>query len=181
MGHGFFHRQRFPGQRGFFHQQVLHAEQAQVGWHLVAGCQQHDVAGDQVFGVDFVAFAVAQHHRLRRKHVADGVQRILCLAFLDEADDHVDQHGGEDHRGVDPMAEQRGDDGGHQHQIEQHVMELVEQAQQWPPALWRRQAIGAMLLQAPLCLVLAETAGAAVLHFQGVLCSQGVPGVVGIF
>ncbi len=60
-------------------------------------------------------------------------------------------------------------------------MELVEQAQQWPPALWRRQAIGTMLLQAPLRLVLAETAGAAALHFQGVLCSQGVPGVVGIF
>lgn len=178
MRHGFFHRYRFAGQRRFFHQQVLHADQAQVGWHLVAGYQQHDVAGHQALGIDFMAFTATQHHGVGREHAADGVQRVLRLAFLDEADDHVDQHGGKDHRGIDPMAEQGGDQGGDQHHVEQHVVELIEQAQRRSTALRRRQAVGAVALQAQFGFVLAETAGAAVLGIERLLCSQTVPGVV---
>jgi hypothetical protein len=52
------------------------------------------------------ALAVAQHDGARRQHPADGVHRLLGLALLDEADDGVDEHHGEDHAGVDPVIEQ---------------------------------------------------------------------------
>jgi hypothetical protein len=77
--------------------------EAQVGGHLVACLQQHDVAGHQLLGGHSAPLPVAQHQRPGREHVADGVQGLLGLALLDEADDGVDEHHAEDHTRVHPV------------------------------------------------------------------------------
>ncbi|MCY1293257.1 hypothetical protein D9M70_425130 [compost metagenome] len=171
----FLHRHRFAGQRGFVDVEVLHAEQAQVGRHLVAGGQRHHVAGHQLDGVELAAFAVAQHQGVRREHVADGVQGAFRLAFLDETDHRVDHHGEHDHRGVDPQAEHAGDHGGEHHDVQQDVVELPQQAHQRAGARRFGQAVGAVALEPTGRFGSAEAGGAAVQFGDRLLGGQGVP------
>jgi hypothetical protein len=142
------HRHRFAGERRFIDAQVLHLQQPQVGRHAVARSQQHQIAGHQVGGIDVLAPAVAQHHRMRRQHRADRVQRRLGLALLDEADDGVDHHRGQQHAGVDPVAQHRGDGRGAEHHVQQHVVELRQQAHQRPALGRAAQPVRPVALQA---------------------------------
>ncbi|MCY1505420.1 hypothetical protein D9M68_396360 [compost metagenome] len=171
-----FHRQGFPGERRLVDAQFLAGQQAQVGRHPVAGCQQHQVAGHQVGGAQLLAPALADHRGAGGQHAADGVQRRFGPAFLDETDHRVDQHGAEQHAGVDPLAERGGDQRGGEHHVEQDVVELQQQAQQRAAAAGRRQAVLAVLLAAAQHLGLVEACGAAAQLVLHLLRGKAVPG-----
>ncbi len=158
--------------------EVLRFEQPQVGRHPVAGGQQHHVARYQAFGVQRLALAVAQDQGMQRKHVADGVQRVGRLALLDETDQRVDHHRQEDYRTVHPEAEQRGDQRGEQHHVQQDVVELPQQAQQRPLAFRRGQSVVAVRRQAAGGFVRVQAGGGAVQSFQHPLRRAGM-GVAG--
>ncbi len=149
-----------------------------IGRHPVAGGQQHHVARYQAFGVQRLALAVAQDQGMQRKHVADGVQRVGRLALLDETDQRVDHHRQEDYRTVHPEAEQRGDQRGEQHHVQQDVVELPQQAQQRPLAFRRGQPVVAVRRQAAGGLVRVQAGGGAVQSFQHPLRRAGM-GVAG--
>ncbi|MCY1536556.1 hypothetical protein D9M68_720160 [compost metagenome] len=85
---------------------------------------------------------------MRGKHGADGIERGFGLAFLDEADDGVDQHGGEQHAGVDPVTEDGGDYCRAEHHVEQDIVKLHQQPHQRAAALGRGEAVGAVFGQA---------------------------------
>ena len=116
------------GQRRLLEQEAARADQPEVRRHLVARLQDDDVAGHQLVGGDLGALALPQHERLGREHPADRIQRPLGPAFLDEADDRVDQNDAEDHRGVDPLAEPGGDERRAEQHVDQNVMELGEES-----------------------------------------------------
>ncbi len=170
-----FHGLRFAGQRGFIDAQLARLEQAQIGGHFVAGGEQHDVADYHLFRRDLAALAVAQHRRIERQHVADGVQRALGLAFLDHADDGVDQHHANDHAAIHPMGEQCGDQRGSQQHVDEDVVELAGETDQQAVMRCGGQQIRAMELQALLCLGGRKSAGLGCERVQHSLCRQAVP------
>ena len=57
---GFFHRQRFAGQRGLDDEQILGGQQPHVAGNHVAGGKFHHVAGHEFLERNFLRLAVAQ-------------------------------------------------------------------------------------------------------------------------
>ena len=93
---------RFTGERRFFRAQVLDVGEPQIGRDLVAGFEEHDVARHERLRCDHRSLAVAQGSRLRREHVADRIERLLRPAFLNEAEQSIDDDDAEDDRRVEP-------------------------------------------------------------------------------
>ena len=61
-------------------------------------------------------------------HGADRLQRPFGPAFLDEADDGVDDDHGQDHRGIDIMPDRSGEHGRAEQHIDQEIVKLPEEA-----------------------------------------------------
>ena len=111
---------------------------------------------------------------MHRQHLADALERLLGLALLDEADDGVDDHHAEDDAGVDPVAEGRRDRGGAEQHVDEHVVEVLEEAleQSFPGRL--RQAVGADFGEAACGLVRAQALGAGTEMGEHLVGSEGV-------
>ena len=124
----FFHRHGFAGEEGFVDAQAVAFEEAEVGGDAVTGFEQDDVAGDELGGVEGLFVSVAADHGFRRKHGADGIEGFFGFAFLDDADEGVDEDDAEDDAGVDPFAEEGGADGGGEKDVDEDVVELEEEA-----------------------------------------------------
>jgi hypothetical protein len=127
---GIFDGFRFAGQRRFLDAQVARLDEAQVGRNLVSRSEQHQVTGHQVLGLDLLSPAVPHHRGAERKHVADRVERLFRLAFLNEADQRIDQHHAQDHAAIHPVPEGRGDAGGAEQHIDQDIVELKQETSQ---------------------------------------------------
>ena len=138
---------RLAGQGRLVDLQVAALEQPQVGRHLVARREQDDVARHQFGCGDLMAFARPQDDRVARQHRRHGLQRALGLAFLDVADDRVDDHHAKDDRRVDVMAEQQGHDPRGQQDVDEQVVELQGEAQQGAAPRRRRQLVAAVASQ----------------------------------
>ena len=87
--------------------------------------------GTSCFGRDHARLAAAQGAGLGGEHVADGVQRLLRLALLDEAEQGVD----EDTTprmiaGVDPQAQHQLGEAGAEQDVDEDIVELGEEAHQ---------------------------------------------------
>ena len=83
--------------------QFTDLDQPEIGRNAVARSQNHDITGDQLFGGYGSSQTVPDHHRLLREHVADSIEGLLSLAFLNEADEGVDDDHTDDYPGVDPV------------------------------------------------------------------------------
>ena len=167
----------FAGQRRLLHLQALDLEQPQVGRHLVAGLDEDDVARHQPFGGDGLAMAVAQHAGLQRQHLADGIERPLGLALLDEADQRVDDDDAGDDRRIDVVLHQGGDRRRDEQDVDQDVVELEQQPDQRAATLRRPQPVGAVDLQALPSRLGGEAGAAGLQRRQHVVGRHGVPGV----
>ena len=105
----FMDRRRLPGERGLVHAQLGFPHQPQVGGHLVAGLEQHQVTGDQLLGRHDVLVAAADDLGLGAHHRPQALQGGLGLGLLNETHDGVDDHHAEDHCGVDEFPQPGGD------------------------------------------------------------------------
>ncbi|MCY1374732.1 hypothetical protein D9M69_620930 [compost metagenome] len=94
---------------------------------------------------------------MRRQHVADGVQGAFRLAFLDEADDGIDDHRRQQHGRVDPVPQQRRNDGRAHHHVKQDVVELAQEAPQCALTPRLHQAVRPVTGQPVLGLALGQT------------------------
>jgi hypothetical protein len=148
-----FGRHRFAGQQRLVDQEPARADQAQVGGHAIPRLEQHEVAWHEVGDRDAHASTVAQNAGMWRDHLADGVERLLRLAFLNEADDGVDQDDGDDHRGIDAVADQCGRDRRRQEEVDQRIVELREEPPDRMGPRRGRQLVGTVGLQAPCGLL----------------------------
>ena len=148
-GLALFHRHRLASQDRLLRRKAPCLDHPQVGGHLVSRLQKNDVTGHKVGSVHRYPQSIAQHSGLGRQHVADRGHGGFGLALLDEADDRVGQHHGQDHAGIDPMLQgprhQRSTD---QH-INQHMVELSQESDHRPARLHWRQAVGPMFGQPP--------------------------------
>ena len=156
----FVDRRRLPGQRGLVHPQLGLAHQPQVGGNLVAGLQQHQIAGNQLLGRHGVLVAVAHHLGLGAHHGPQALQRGLGLGLLNETHDRVDDHHTEDHCGVDEFPQTGGDRPRDEQNIDQRMMKLAQYAHQQAGARSHRQRIGTEALQSIGRLDVWQTPGA---------------------
>ena len=136
---------RFAGQRGFLRAQVLDLDKPDVRRDLVAGFEGHDIARHERFGRDHGGLPVAQGPRFRREHVADRIEGLLRPAFLDEAEQSVDDDDTEDDRGVEPQTHHQLDETGGDEDIDEDVLELHEEAHERAALARGRQQVEAIL------------------------------------
>ena len=115
---------RLAGQRRLVDVQLALAHEAQVGRHLVAGLQQHEVAGDDLGRRQAQRLARAHHRRLGRHRLRQRLDGGDRLGLLDVADERVEEHDAEDHGGVDPVPENERDDAGGDEDEDQRLLEL---------------------------------------------------------
>ncbi len=148
--------ERLTGERRLLDAQAAHVEQAKVGRDTVAGSKEHDVTRHQRVGGDLLPPPITQHMGVRREHVADGVEGTLGLALLQEADDRIDHRHPENDRGVDQMAQQGGHHPGRQQDVDEHIVELQQEAHQRTAPRRRRQRVGATKVQPAHGLVRVE-------------------------
>jgi hypothetical protein len=155
----FVDRHRLAGQRRFVDAQIAHADQTQIRGHTVAGLEQHEVARNDGLRGDCGSLSIADDGSARVDHHPDGIQRPLGASFLDMANDGVEQDHGEHDNGVGDMADGERERGGCQQHVDQHMIELREEAKDLA-SFWRcRQAIGAETLLACFSLLRSEAVG----------------------
>jgi hypothetical protein len=120
----FVDRHRLSSQCRLIDAEIPNPDHAKVGRNAVAGFKQHEVAGHNVLGGDADPLPIANGRGAGIDHPPDRLERSLGAAFLEIADDCVEQHNGQHHDGVgnftDSQSKRRGDE---QH-VDQEVVEL---------------------------------------------------------
>ena len=76
------------------------------------------------------------------------LQRLLGLAFLNEAEQRVEDDHAEDDRRIDPQVEHQLGEAGAKQDVDENVVELRQEPHERSPLLAFRQPVGAILLQA---------------------------------
>ena len=152
------YRHALAGQRRFVGPQICRLDDPGVGRNLVAGLDKDDIAGNDVVGCNPLPLPIANHGRFRRGQRHQGPHRFLRAHLLDEAEHGVQD---DDRHDDDRLVGQCGlarvlqqpfddrDDGGHQQNDHQEILELLQQA--LPPRRFRRtlQPVRPILLEAP--------------------------------
>jgi hypothetical protein len=119
------HRHRLAGERGFFDLEVHARDQAHVRRDVVARFEQHEVAGHELAPRHRHLVAVADHLRVRRRHLLERGERLLGLRLLNHADHRVQHHDAHDRDRIDPLAEGERDQRGDDQDDDEVVVELV--------------------------------------------------------
>jgi hypothetical protein len=118
---------RLAGQCRFVDLQLGDLDQAQVGRHLVARLQQHDVAGHQPGCRHHLPLPGAQHGGAGCGELLQCCQRTIGAPGLHEADHCVEQHDHQDRQRVDQFTDHSRDHRGAEQHQDHEVLELVEQ------------------------------------------------------
>ena len=126
-GRGLVGSSGFPGQRRLVNGQIDGVDDACISRDTVACAQHHDVSGHEIARRNGRFFAVAQHVRRRGGHSSQRFQRLACAVFLDEAEEHREQHDDGDDDRLERVAEETGDDRGAEENHDQRVLELREE------------------------------------------------------
>ena len=99
------YRDRFTGKSRFIDSQLCDVDQPQVGRHLVASLQQHDVARHQGLRRNLLQLAAAQHGRLGGCQALQRRQRLVGAPGLYQSDGRIEQHDDQNHQGIDQIAD----------------------------------------------------------------------------
>ncbi len=126
---GLLNRNGFAGKDSFLDPEPGRLNQPQIGGNLLARLQKHDTTRHHLGVVDAAARAIAQNRGAGRDHLADGLHRLLGAALLDKADHRVGDDNRQDHSRIDHMPETGGDDCGTEKDVDQHIMEMRQEAQ----------------------------------------------------
>ena len=138
-------RHGFAGQRRLVDAQVARADEAQVGRHLVPALDEDEVAGHDLGGRQPQLLAGADDGGLGGHGATQRLDGGDRPGLLQVADERVEEDDAEDHRGVDPLLEEEGDDRRDQQDEDERIGELHQEATQGAGALGRRQRVGAEL------------------------------------
>ena len=169
------HRHALAGERRLVGPQVRRLDQAGIRRDLVAGLDQHDVAGHDLVRRNPQPLAAADHRGFRRGQRHQRTHGFLGARFLDEAQHRIEDDDRENH---DRLVGQRGlarilqqpldhrDHGRDQEDDDEEILELLQQP--LPPGRFRRalEPVGTVLLQAALRFGRGEAE-------RGVGCERG--------
>ena len=113
-------------------------EEPEISGHLIAGLQQYDVAGNQVFPFYRDTFSATNNMGLRSQHMANGIHGLFCLTLLDKTNDGVRNDHRQNDASIHPMTEQCGNNRGSNQYINQNIVKMQNETQQWMAAgrLW---------------------------------------------
>ena len=160
-------RYAFAGQSGFLCLERSGLDQTAVSRHGVTGLQHHDIAHHQVLVFDLLDDTVAHHLTGRCRHLLQGGDGLLCTAFLDHAQNSVQQYDRHDNdklrkrfvTTVDTVDNDRHQVYGRRdHQHDDHgVDQLHKEALDHRHFLLLGQLVSAVLFQASLCFALGQT------------------------
>ena len=123
-------RHRLAGQNRLVDPQVPRLDHAQVGRNPVAGLENYDVTGDQMFRAYGHALASPNHRSAGVDHAANGLERLLSASLLDIADYGIDDDDGQDYQGVHDVFDGRCKRSGDQQYVDQEIVELDQEAHQ---------------------------------------------------
>ena len=123
LGHG----DRLAREGGFIDLQLRDLEQAQIGWHLVAGFQQHDVSRHQGVGGYHLHLAAAQHGGMCRSQLPQGCHGLVGTPSLNEADQCIEHHDDQDDQCVGDFSHQPRHHGRPEQHQHHEVFELLQQ------------------------------------------------------
>ena len=120
------HRRRFSRQQRFVDNQVRGRNQPHICGDGCPGLEDHDVAGDQVGGVNLQP-AAGSDHRCDDAHA--GAQRLrarLRVPLEDRSERSVSPNDSEDEAKIAPVSQQRRDQGCEQENVDQRAGELAQ-------------------------------------------------------
>ena len=155
-GHG------LAGERGLFDLHRGALEHAAVGRDGVARLEHDHVAGHELGARQVHELAVAQHLRLRRTHLLQGLEGLLALGFLDHAQHRVDDNDEHDDGNIGKVglaldhARERTDDGGNDQHDDHGVGHLLKETLPQRRLLGFLELVRACLGKARRRLVVAQ-------------------------
>lgn len=126
---------RLARQRGLVDPQLSQADEPYISGHLVAGFENHEVAGNQLSGDNGLLMAIADHPGVRLNHRAKSIKGSLGLGLLDEADQRIDQHDSEDHGRIDVLPQPSGDGRSCEKDVDQRMVKLPQDPSNEPGTL----------------------------------------------
>ena len=145
--------QALPGEGRFLDLEGRRQGDPAVGGHHVPRLHQHQVAGDELLGVDLDHLAIPSHPGDGLHHVGERLDTLFGLRLLAEADDRVDQgQPGEQDGGARLPGDHLVDDGGREEDDLHEVLVLADERLEPGLALRRRQLVGPVLGEATLHL-----------------------------
>ena len=86
------------GESGLIHPQLAHGGQAQVSRNTVSRIEENDVSRNELIGGDTTPFPITTHCRIAAGQSREGIDRLLCFAFLEEAHDRIHHDDAENYR-----------------------------------------------------------------------------------
>ena len=129
-------------------------EQARIRPDSISGGEEHDITGHEFARGDQLLLASAQHSHMQGGQLAQRRHRAFRAAFLNGADDRIDQHHDENYQRVLMLAEHGGENSGCEENINQRAGELPQEhpPQRFPLFLGQR-----------VCSMLRDTADRLIL------------------
>ena len=103
------------------------------------------------------------------EHLANGAHRLLGTALLDEADHGICDDDGEDHRRVGHMPKARRNGCGTHKHIDEHIVEMREEAKDRALSFRLGQPVQTMALKALSCLFRAQPSAIRRQRFEHVI------------
>ena len=123
LGHG----DRLPRQGGFLDAEVKRPEESGVGGDVVTALKDDPVAGDQVSRRDRLQVSFPEYLGQGGRESLERGDRTFGPLLLEEADDAVQQHDGQNRQRVDHIAHESGDQGGCDEDADDGLEELAEE------------------------------------------------------
>jgi hypothetical protein len=137
--------------------QLRRFDQARIGHHRIACRQQDDVARHQPLCLDQSFAPAAQHPHMQFRQAAQRGHRSVGPAFLECANQRIDQHHGQDHSGITAVAERHRQQCGNEQDVDQRTLQLARESAPHGPPACLGQRIRAMFAKPPLHLFFVET------------------------
>ncbi len=109
-------------------------DEPRVGPDGVSLRDEEEVARDEVAGLDLLLAAAAEDPGLEPREAPQGRERPLGAAFLERADDGVEEHDAQDHRSVRGSGEREGDRRGAEQEVDERALELPQEDERERPS-----------------------------------------------
>ena len=144
---GLADRMGLAGQRRLGHFGPMRLQHPGIGRHAIARFEQQDIARHELFGRNDAGFAITAYPRAWRQHAAQGGQRVLRTALLEESQGRIEKNDHGNDRRILDVADQSGEQRCADQDADQHAPELVEKLEPCGARGLLRKAIRTMALQ----------------------------------
>jgi hypothetical protein len=134
--HGFGNGRGFAGKRGFSCPEVIRFNNPRIRGHAIAGGKHDYVPGDKFRGKNLKLVAVAEYARARGKQGTERFERAACAVLLEEPNDCIYAHCGENHERVNALAQHQTHASRSHQEVNKRARELRQKNLKTPDALW---------------------------------------------